>query len=206
MLNILLIEDEFIISRDVKIILEKEAFSSLQLARDYKTASEILNFKDIDLIISDINLNLEIDGIEIVSRLLKIKKVPVVYLTAYSDEDIIKKAEKTSPFAYILKPYNENQLKLTINLACLNFEKTNSNIEINTKNTELLKLLTKREKEILVVLASGKISKEIADTLNISAQTVEKHKQNIRIKLNLRTIGEMVNFTMTSKLLELNAN
>ena len=126
----------------------------------------------------------------------------MVYLTAYSDSDIVKRAEETMPFAYILKPYNDNQLKVTINLAILNFAKRSNAIEEVTGNTAKLDLLTCREKEVLVTLSTGKISKEIAETLNISQHTVNQHKKNIKKKLNLSTIGELIHFVMTSKLLE----
>lgn len=203
MLKILLIEDEFIIARDIKTILEKDNYSIVMITRNLQSVLDVYHKENVDLIISDVNLNLNIDGIEIVSKLMDIKKVPVVYLTAYSDNEIISRAEKTSPFAYLLKPYNENQLKLTINLALLNYAKLKEKISINEENTKMLKLLTTREKQVLVIMSSGKISKEIADVLNISVLTVEKHKQNIKAKLNLRTMGEMIKFTMTSRLFEL---
>lgn len=157
-----------------------------------------------DLIISDINLNDEKDGIEIITEFSKVKKLPVVYLTAYSGIDFVHRAEKTMPFAYILKPYNNNQLKATINLARLNFNNSTNTIPENIENTKKVNLLTSREKEILVVLSTGKISKEIAVILNISIFTVEQHKKNIKKKLNLTTIGELINFTLSSRLLELN--
>lgn len=114
----------------------------------------------------------EKDEIEIITKLSKIKKIPVVYLTAYSDIEIVKKAEKTIPYAYILKPYNNNQLKATINLALLNFKNSNRNPIENKENTKKLELLTSREKEILVTLSLGKTSKEIGFFLNISSGTV----------------------------------
>lgn len=203
MLRILLIEDEFIIAKDIKIVLEKNEYAKVSLAKRKEDVLRLFRKQDFDLIISDVNLNLEVDGIEIVSELIKIKSVPVVYLTAYSDEEIISRAEKTSPFAYLLKPYNEQQLKITINLAVLNYSKMLKNIDIDEEKTKLLNLLTRREKEVLVVLSSGKISKEVAEVLNISVLTVEKHKQNIKAKLKLRTTVEMIKFTMSTKLFEL---
>jgi len=203
MIEILLIEDEFIIAKDIKVLLGKNNFASVDYARDYDTALDLFVKNSYDLIISDINLNDKKDGIEIITEFSKIKKVPVVYLTAYSDIDIVSRAEKTMPFAYILKPYNNNQLKATINLAILNFNKQSKDVPENMENTSKLKLLTIREKEVLVTLSSGKISKEIAEELNISTYTVEQHKKNIREKLNLTTIGELINFTMSTKLLEL---
>jgi len=203
MLEILLIEDEFIIAKDIKVLLSKNNFASVDYARNYKEALDLFEKKSYDLIISDINLNDKKDGIEIITEFSKSKKIPVVYLTAYSDADILKRAEKTMPFAYILKPYNNSQLKTTINLAVLNFQKQSNGISENVENTSKLELLTIREKEVLVTLSSGKITKEIAEELNISTYTVEQHKKNIRKKLDLTTVGELINFTMSTQLMEL---
>lgn len=203
MLNILIIEDEFIIAKDIKTQLSKNNFAQATVAKDFSEALSLYSNNNYDIIISDINLNSDKDGIEIITELSTIKKVPVVYLTAYSDTSIIKRAEKTMPFAYILKPYNNNQLKATINLAILNSNRDAVSVNKDGKNIEKLELLTSREKEILVVLSTGKISKEIAELLNISTNTVEQHKKNIRKKLNLKTVGELVNFTMTTKLYKL---
>lgn len=200
MLHILLIEDELIIAKDLQLSLNKDQFAQIDVARNYESAIALFLKNNYDLIISDINLKSDKDGIDIIEKISETKIIPVVYLTAYSDTDIVERAKKTMPFAYILKPFNLNQLKLTITLALLNFKKFQENLEPSDANAALVKTLTKREKEILVVLASGKLSKEIAATLNISVLTVEKHKQNIRKKLNLVTIGELINFALTSRL------
>ena len=203
MLQILLVEDEFIIAKDVKIMLEKDGFASVKIGKDYQTAKRLFVENNYDLVLSDINLKDKKDGIELITEFSTIKKVPVVYLTAYSNTEIVNRAEKTMPYAYLLKPYNQNQLKATINLAILNFKKSENSTPEQPENTRKLELLTRREKEILVTLSTGKISKEIAHILNISTYTVEQHKKNIRKKLNLTTVGELINFAMSSTLLEI---
>ncbi|WP_456462407.1 response regulator [Reichenbachiella sp.] len=202
-LNILLIEDESIIAKDIKVTLEAKDYAEVDVALNVDMAREKFGSSDYDMIISDINLNASIDGIELVKELCEIRKVPVVYLSAYADENTIKKAETSSPYAYLLKPFNSNQLKLTINLAILNSSKEHAEVEFNKKNVELLNSLTKREQEILFVLASGKPSKETGDMLHIATSTVEKHKQNIKEKLQLKTIGELVNFALSTKTVSL---
>ncbi|MDN3491888.1 DNA-binding response regulator [Winogradskyella bathintestinalis] len=200
MLKILLIEDELIIAKDLQLSLQKDEFATIDIARNYDESIALFLEHNYDLVISDINLKNSIDGIAIIEKFSDIKTVPVVYLTAYSDSKIVDRAKSTMPFAYILKPFNLAQLKITINLAFLNFKKHEENIKPSDENRALLETLTKREKEILIILSTGKTSKEIAESLHISSQTVEKHKQNIRSKLSLKTIGELINFTMTSKL------
>jgi DNA-binding NarL/FixJ family response regulator len=203
MLKILLIEDELIIAKDLKMTLERFGFSLADIARNSAEAHALFSTKIYDLIISDINLNEAKDGVSLISEFNRLRKTPVVYLTAYSDDEIIKRAQDTCPFAYLLKPFNDSQLKATVNLALLNFNNRTITSNYNKKSDEKLALLTKREKEVLVTLSNGNSTKEIADVLSISSQTVEKHKQNIREKLNLRTVAEMINFTMTSKLYSL---
>lgn len=203
MLKILIIEDEFIIAKDIKTLLLKNNYGAIDIAKNEETASILFSQNDYDLIITDINLNSSKDGIDLITEFSALKKVPVVYLTAYSDPDIINRAEKTMPFAYILKPYNNNQLLTTINLAILNFNKHKASIKEDNENTNKLNLLTEREKEVLITLSGGKTSKETAHVLNISPLTVEQHKKNVKKKLNLNTIGELINFTMSTKLLKI---
>lgn len=206
MLKILLIEDELIIATDIQLSLQNNNFAEVLIAKDYLKAKQLFINNHIDLIITDVQLNDVKDGIEIISEFSELKNVPVVYLTAYSDPDTISRIEKTMPFAYLLKPYNINQLKSTINLAILNFRKQNDSIPEDEESTQKLGLLTLREKEILVILSTGKLSKEIAELLNISIYTVEQHKKNIKRKLGLTTVGELVNFTLSSKLMAFSDN
>ena len=126
----------------------------------------------------------------------------MVFLTAYSDQDIINKAKKVLPFAYLLKPFDEVQLKVTIDLAMLNYKKEVEGIEEVARYSEQIEELTKREKQVLIVLASGKTAKETGDNLNISAHTVEVHKKNIKKKLHMNTMSELINFALSSKLYE----
>ena len=104
------------------------------------------------------------------------------------------------PFDYLLKPFQEEQLKVTIQLSLLNYQNTIEGKQEDIENTKKIENLTTREKEVLITLATGKTSKEIADTLCVSYHTVEKHKKNIKEKLGFHTIGELVKFTFSSKL------
>ena len=202
MKKILLVEDEFIIAKDLQILLEKGAEYIVSIARNYNQAVEKFQKEAIDIIICDINLNDHKDGIDFIKNTVPVNSIPVIYLTAYSQPNIIERAKNTTPFSYLLKPFNETQLKVTIELALLNYKKTKLNIKEDIENTEKTNSLTKREREVLIVLASGKTSKETGFLLNISSLTVEKHKKNIKEKLNLHTIGELIHFTMSSNLYE----
>ncbi|PNW29229.1 response regulator [Formosa algae] len=198
MRRILLIEDELIVAMDIKKCLERKGNNKVFSARNYKESMALFLMEDINLVICDVNLNDIKDGIEIIEELMEIKNIPVVYLTAYDNTEIINRAKDTVPYAYLLKPYNELQLQMTIDLADINFKKKEEGHIAVEENIYKLEELTKREKEILLVIATGKTSKEIGDCLSISKHTVDQHKKNIKKKLNLSTIGELVSFIMTT--------
>ncbi len=200
-LNILIIEDEFIIAKDLLICFQNRPDYTPTAVKTPAEAKNVFASKNFDIILSDINLNCEIDGIDLVSELINTKPTPVVFLTAYSDPITIQKAAGVFPFAYLLKPFNTNQLLLTIQLAIHNYSKSkDKSFRSNPDNTKLLALLTKREKEILIIHSNGKLVKEIATELSISNRTVEKHIENIKKKLNLNTSGELIHFIMTTEI------
>ena len=84
----------------------------------------------------------------------------------------------------------------------LNYKKEVEGIEEVARYSEQIEELTKREKQVLIVLASGKTAKETGDNLNISAHTVEVQKKNIKKKLHMNTMSELINFALSSKLYE----
>ncbi|SFU55940.1 DNA-binding response regulator, NarL/FixJ family, contains REC and HTH domains [Pustulibacterium marinum] len=199
--RVLIIEDEFIIAKDIKQVLKASDYD-VTIANNVVKAIRLFDEEDFDCIISDINLNDEIDGIELIHQLFNLKFVPVVFLTAYNDNQFLERAKETIPFAYLLKPFDEKQLLLTIDLAILNFNK-NKSVSNPTISKNQLETLTRREKEILISLSTGKTSKEIGSIYHISPLTVEKHKKNIKKKLNMSTVGELINFVFQSNLYSL---
>ncbi|MDQ7916924.1 response regulator [Mesonia sp. MT50] len=198
--RILFIEDEFLIAKDIQLLLQKNEKYQVDVAKTPRKALELYQAHEYHLIISDINLQCEKDGIEVVKGLKEIRTLPVIYLTAYKEASFLERAKETMPFAYLLKPFQEEQLKVTIQLSLLNYQNTIEGKQEDIENTKKIENLTTREKEVLITLATGKTSKEIADTLCVSYHTVEKHKKNIKEKLGFHTIGELVKFTFSSKL------
>src|SRR5439155_4771207 len=70
-----------------------------------------------DLVLMDIRIQGDIDGIETASRLNAVRAAPVVYLTAYSDDSTLERAQATRPYGYLLKPFSEREMHATIQMA-----------------------------------------------------------------------------------------
>ncbi|MFZ1529738.1 MAG: response regulator [Ferruginibacter sp.] len=123
-IDILIVEDEALIAQKLKMQLEDFGYNIAAVCYDYISAEKAVNETSFDVLITDINLGdgIEINsGIQIVQRLKKIKDCPVIFLTAFSDKDTIKKAAVLSPSAYLVKPVNAASLYAAVQLAVENF-------------------------------------------------------------------------------------
>jgi PAS domain S-box-containing protein len=114
--KILLVEDESIEAMDIKRTLESFGYQVPYVAsRGEEAIKKALELMP-DLILMDIILKGEINGIEAVSEINKLN-IPVIYLTAHSEESTIERAKLTMPYGYILKPYDAVELKYAVELA-----------------------------------------------------------------------------------------
>ena len=146
MARILIAEDETIIARDIEKTLIKLGYQIAGSVRSGKQVLEAYNESIPDLILMDINLQGTVSGIEVTKELKKIKEVPVIYLTALADNNTINKAKFTEPFGYIVKPFDEDTLRTTIEMGLYKFkigqklrEKTRALEDEKIKSDKLLR-------------------------------------------------------------------
>jgi len=117
MANILIVEDESIVALDIKDKLEHLGYNVLAIVSSGERAIEEVKKNQPDLILMDIILKGEIDGIETARQIRKCFDIPIIYLTAHSDEQTLKRAKVTEPFGYIIKPFVDDDLKSAIEIA-----------------------------------------------------------------------------------------
>ena len=115
--RILLVEDERIIAIDLKWRLEKFGYKVVAQVATGVEAIEKAHEEKPDIILMDILLTGEIDGIEAAEQIKDSLQIPVIFLTAYSDEKTLGRAKVAEPFGYILKPFKEKELYTTIDIA-----------------------------------------------------------------------------------------
>jgi DNA-binding LytR/AlgR family response regulator len=119
--NVLIVEDESIVALDLSTGLERDGYHVVGIADNAEDARELFENNDVDIILMDINIIGEKDGIETAKDLLGIKEIPVIYLTAFTDAPTIERVKKTHPAAFLTKPYNINNVRIAIDLALNNF-------------------------------------------------------------------------------------
>ncbi len=125
--KILIVEDEAVVSLDINRRLEKMGYEVLGQVASGEETLEMVQDNPPDLVLMDINLQGEIDGIETATRLYKEYNIPVIYLTAYAGESTLERAKESQPYGYILKPFKERELRATIEIAISRHEKESLN-------------------------------------------------------------------------------
>jgi PAS domain S-box-containing protein len=115
--NILVVEDEPIVAKDIQVSLQRLGYRVPAMAASGEDAIRKTRESHPDLILMDIVLKGTMDGVETAKRIREQYDVPVIYLTAYADDHTLERAKTTSPAGYMLKPYQPNELRTTIELA-----------------------------------------------------------------------------------------
>ncbi|MEN9998856.1 MAG: hypothetical protein RI922_1846 [Bacteroidota bacterium] len=118
--KILIVEDEVIIADYIGELLQKEGYTCLEIAYDIEEAKELYAMFNPDIVLLDINIHGENEGIKL-STALELKS-KVIFLTAQNDRTTINAAIKTKPHAYLTKPIKKNDLMAAIALAITNLQ------------------------------------------------------------------------------------
>lgn len=115
--RILIVEDERIVAKDIQNRLVKLGYEVTGSAASGQDAMRLAGDTHPDLILMDIMLQGDLDGVQTAEAIRRQFHIPVVYLTAYSDTPTLQRAKVTEPFGYLLKPFEERDLHITIQMA-----------------------------------------------------------------------------------------
>ena len=139
--NVLVVEDESIVSKDIQHSLKKLGYNVVGAANTGELAVSLALEHMPDIILMDIMLKGEMNGIEAADAIRKETNIPVIFLTAYADESTLAKAKVTQPYGYIIKPFKEIDIHTSIEMALYKHK----------KETEVLK-----ERDLLYSLVENK--------------------------------------------------
>ena len=116
MAKVMIVEDEFIIQYELKIILEGLGHDVVAMASTAKEAIEKTESNSPDIVLMDINLREKMDGIEAAEYINKHFDIPILFITAYSDEKRVEQAKSAHPYGYLIKPVQQRDLKIAIEM------------------------------------------------------------------------------------------
>ncbi|KJU85757.1 response regulator receiver sensor signal transduction histidine kinase [Candidatus Magnetobacterium bavaricum] len=151
--TVLIVEDEFIIAGRIKMALQEMGYAVTAIVASGLQAIENAATDNPDVVLMDIVLKGEMDGIEAAQKIREDYNIPVIFLTSHINESLLERAKITEPFGYLLKPFNERDLQTNIEIAIYKhgmekkLRELNRTLEIRVKEEVELN----RQKECMLI-------------------------------------------------------
>jgi PAS domain S-box-containing protein len=181
--RILLVEDELIVARDTESMLNILGYEVVDIALSGEEAIQKAHQLKPDLILMDINLKGEIDGIHATETITKLDDIPVVYCTAYAEDELIYRAKKSQPYGYIMKPFEQRVLYSSIEMALSMHEYKRA---LATKEEMYRELFNNISRGIIV--CKKEENEYVVTDINKAAEKIEKLSKKQTVGKHLFTL------------------
>ncbi len=202
-------DDHTMVLRGLETMLEDS--NSIKVKATYKKGQELLkNLQNnsYDVLILDINLP-DINGIELCKRITKTyPNISIIGLSNYSETGFIKNMIRNGAKGYLLKNTSKDELEEAIKTVHKGETYLPSilknkllNESIGVKSSSFIPKLTRREKEVLQLIAKEHTNEEIAQTLFITVKTIEAHRSNLILKMGVRNTAGLIRVAFEKGLL-----
>lgn len=175
--KILIVEDEGVVALSLQAVLNKMGYMVVGIAITGNEAIRMTTDLRPDVILMDIHIKGDKDGIQTTEKINEVSDVPVIYLTAYADDETVNRALKTRSHSYLVKPYNPRELYSNIEFAIY---KRRLKDRIGTYRENLELLLTKVSDTGIIIDMNGKVV-----YLNSAAETFTGYKSDELIGRNV---------------------
>ncbi len=155
MVKILIVEDEQIVAMELKCRLIDLGYSVCDSVATVEAAISKSNEMLPDIILMDINIKGKFDGIEAAKKIKNQLKIPIILLTAFTDNKALERAKVVEPYGYIVKPFEERELHTAIEIAVYKYNMERKLKENEQKLTTILKSI---DDAVLAIDSFGKIN------------------------------------------------
>ena len=199
--SIIIVEDDEVTALNLKLSLQKQGYNIVAVCESLNDAIEKIEAFKPSLVVIDISLQESNDGIELAKKIRASYSIPFIYITSYSDDDIISQAIKTEPYGYIVKPFDPSSLHATIQMAIFKFDIENqrykelNDTKINDENLNKM-LYAKRDQDKPIVHFGGAYYIDISkdETYYNNQKLKLTKKENAILKLLVAKTDEVVTF------------
>lgn len=205
MINVLIVDDHPVVVEGLrKLFCQPESKYSCALAYSALECERALTVFTPDIVLLDINLP-DGSGIDLCKTILsKVPHSKIIALSSFNDRSYILRMLENGAMGYILKNSSEDEIMLAVNDVLsgkkhLGFEV--SEIVKNNISDHQPPLLTRRETEVLKLIADGNTNQEIADRMFISPLTVDSHRKNLLMKMEARNTAALIKIAINKGLI-----
>ena len=213
-IKVLLAEDHTIVRNGIVALLEKE--EDIKIIAEAKNGEEVLTLLESgvapDVILTDINMP-DMNGIELISALkISYPNIKTLVLTMLDDENHVNQSLNAGAHGYLLKNVNIDEIIFAIKQITKGYKYICTGISLNllaqassNPYSQKIKLdvdISKREIEILNLIAQGFTNSEIADKLFTSKRTIEGNRQNLLDKTGTKNTAALINFVVRNKIID----
>ncbi len=194
-----MVEDEILVAREIEGSLHKIGYCVVGIAASAETALEQIAELQPDLVLVDIVLKGEQDGVYVAQQVRDRFHIPVVYLTAYVDDLTLERAKLTSPFGYILKPFGQHDLRATIEIALAQYqaglaEKSTIIEDTNSRSFEYLSILSH---ELRNPLSAIQLSIAMLEDSHYVVDEAKKQQLLYRIQSSADCMNQLIEDVLT---------
>lgn len=210
MINVIIADDHNLVREGIRALLEKaEDITVVGDAENGEVALALVQQHRPDVLVMDIAMP-GMNGIQVLEQLRE-QGLPthVVILSMYADEVFVRQALQNGAKGYLLKGSFKEELLLTIRAASRGATYLSPSVSesvltpTSSSSPSPADQLTPREHEVLQLIAKGHTNAEIADIMNVSIKTVERHRTNLMTKLDARNIVELIRVAVRYRLIVL---
>ncbi|MDW7694081.1 LytTR family transcriptional regulator DNA-binding domain-containing protein [Flammeovirgaceae bacterium SG7u.111] len=190
--SVFIIEDDFIHANRLEMYLDEMGYYLAGMASNATQALKMIEAAQPDLLLVDIHLEGDFDGVQIVEHLNKKKAIPAIFITSYRDKETFERAKLTDPYAYIVKPYDKDTLQAAIELAVYKLSKTKSSQaqgDYRGWNEDRVieeELFIKSKRRLIKIKLSGIFCVEAKDKFCL----IGLAKETIEIRMSLQKLQE----------------
>jgi len=217
-IRIVLADDHQMVRKGLRSLIERERdLEVVGEASDGREVIELTEEERPDVVVIDISMP-RLNGFEAARRITdSFPDTKVLMLTVHEDEEYIFRSLKAGASGYLIKKTAPDELLKAIHTVCeegayLGSSITKSVVEKFRAQSDLLEKeapferLTEREREVLQLIAEGNSTKEIADMLFISENTVSTHRKNVMNKLDLHNVAQLTQYAIARGLIEVHSD
>ena len=188
--RVLVVEDEAIVARDIAMQLSELGYVAVGIASSAEQALEMAAALAPDLVLMDIQLGGPTDGIAAAETIRQQYALPVVFITAYSADEILARAKLTEPYGYILKPFTDRELRVTLTMALYKHQAEakllNSSRQLKALSRHVLEVQELERRRVAIEL-HDELGQSLT-AIKINLQLSQRLKEQPLSELNLESI------------------